>query len=386
MQNTQIRQTWVEINLDHIAHNVKEFRRLLGHKVAIMAVVKADGYGHGAVEIAREALKAGASHLAVALPEEGLALRRAGIEAPILLFGSTGAEQVPLLLQYRLTPSLYDLETARAYSGRLAGGGERLPVHIKIDTGMGRVGVLAPAAVELIAAVSAMPGLRLEGLYSHLAAADEADRIYTERQLESFNRILKACRERGLPVPLCHIANSAAAIAYPEARFDMVRLGISMYGCYPSAFLAGQAVRLLPVLSFKSKISFLKEVPAGTSISYGCTYTTGAPALIATVPVGYADGYMRSLSNKGRVLVRGKAVPVVGRICMDQMMIDVTAVPGVAVGDEVALYGSQGNAQVSVDEAAELAGTISYELLCAVGKRVPRYYLRQGQVIKREPS
>ena len=248
MKNSQIRQTWAEINLDHIAHNVKEFRRHLGPDVTIMAVVKADGYGHGAVETAREALKAGASHLAVAFPEEGLALRRAGIEAPILLFSSPSAEQVLLLKENRLTPSLYDLETARAYSERLSGGGEPLPVHLKIDTGMGRVGVSVAAAVELIAAVSAMPGLRLEGLYSHLAAADEADRTYTERQLESFNRVLKTCRERGLSVPPCHIANSAAAIAYPEARYDMIRLDISLYGCYPSAVLAGQVVRLLPAL------------------------------------------------------------------------------------------------------------------------------------------
>ncbi|MEW5785544.1 MAG: alanine racemase [Bacillota bacterium] len=376
-----MRPTWAEINLDHIAHNVNEFRRHLGPRVEIMAVVKADGYGHGAVETARAALEAGASRLAVALPEEGLELRRAGITAPILVFGYTVPELAPHLYQYGLTPALIDRATASAFNDRLSGLGERLAVHVKVDTGMGRVGVSPAEAVEVIAAIASLPGLYLEGVFTHLAAADEADRSFTDCQLRRFNEILEGCRSRGLRIPLRHAANSAAAIAYPEARYDLIRLGISLYGCYPSPVLREGPVRLLPALSLKSRIVFLKEVSRGTPIGYGCTYRTAGPALIATVPAGYADGYSRRFSNTGQVLVRGQLVPVVGRVCMDQIMINVTGVPAVARGDEVVIYGRQGNGQISVDAAAETAGTINYELLCAVGKRVPRFYLRGGAVV-----
>jgi alanine racemase len=377
-----LRPTWVEINLDHIRHNLEQFQRHLGPQVQIMVVVKADGYGHGAVEVARAALSAGASSLAVAMPDEGIELRRAGIEAPVLLLGYTEPDHAPLLRKYRLTPVLYQLETARAISGWFGERGEILPVHVKVDTGMSRVGVPPGEAAEFISALSGLPGLRLEGILTHFAAADEKDSAYTEMQTEMFEGILAACRARGIEIPLVHAANSAAALQHPHSRYNLIRLGISLYGGYPSPLFDSDPLRLRPALAFKSKIIFLKTVPPGTSVSYGCTYRTAKESLIATVPAGYADGYHRALSNTGEVLVRGRRAPVVGRICMDQFMADVSGVPGAAEGDEVVLYGCQGDERISVDEVAEKLGTINYEVLCSVGKRVPRLFLTQGRVVR----
>lgn len=373
--------TWAEIDLDSIGHNVNEFLRLIGPQVRIMAVVKADGYGHGAVETARAALAAGASHLAVALLEEGIELRRAGIEAPVLLFGYTDPAQAPALLEYGITPTLFDPETAGELSRRVASEGARIPVHVKVDTGMGRVGVSPGGAVDFIANTARLPGLDLEGVLTHFAAADEEGSPFTESQLRLFDGILEACRERGINPPLLHAANSAAAAACPHSRYNLVRLGIALYGCYPGRWLSKGPVRLEAALSLKSRIIFLKEVPPGTPIGYGCTYRTAERTVVATVPAGYADGFPRGLSNRGQVLVRGRRVPVIGRICMDQFMIDVSRVSGAARGDEVVLYGAQGGERITVEEAAETLGTISYELLCAVGKRVPRLYLREGRPV-----
>ncbi len=376
-----LRATWAEIDLDCIKHNINEFRRFLGPKVQIMAVVKADGYGHGAVDVSRAALEAGASSLAVAMIDEGIELRRAGLEAPILLLGFTGPSSAPLLHEHRLTPILYDPETTQALGSWFAERNAELSVHVKLDTGMGRVGLRPEEAVDFITAVVRQPGLKLEGVLTHLAAADaEEGRSFTENQLKVFDAILETCKTRGIEPSLCHAANSAAALQYPESRYNLVRLGISLYGHYPFRYAAESPIDLRPALSFKSRIIFIKEVPPGTSISYGCTYRTREKALIASVPVGYADGYSRRLSNSGKVLVRGKRVPVVGRICMDHFMIDVSAVPGVARGDEVVIYGGQDGAEVTVEEMAEKLGTISYELLCAVGKRVPRLYFRGGHL------
>ena len=378
-----LRPTWAEIDLDNIGHNVDKFHRLLGPSVQIMAVVKADGYGHGAVEVARAALQAGASCLGVALVEEGLELRRAGIKAPILLLGYTDPAAVPLLLKYDLTAAISSMETARLFSVRCMAEGGLLPVHLKIDTGMGRIGVTPGVAAGFIAAVSRLPGLKLEGIFTHLSSADEgsdeAD-SFTAGQLQLFDGVITAAREKGISFSLCHAANSAAAIRFPHSRYNLVRMGISLYGCYPAPWMQkGAAVALRPAMSLRSKIVFLKEVPAQTYLSYGRTCCTSAKSTIATLPIGYADGYHRRLSNCGEVLVRGRRVPVVGRICMDQIMIDVSRIEGVAEGDEVVLYGSQGSGCIAVEEVAQLLGTINYELLCNVGKRVPRFYLKQGE-------
>ena len=376
--------TRAEIDLGRVEHNLGELRRLLGAEVKIMAVVKAGGYGHGAAEIARAALGAGASSLGVASLAEGLSLRRAGITAPILLFGLTDPADAPLLAQYRLTPTLSDLETARGLSDSFAGRGERCPVHLKIDTGLGRIGVPPSKSAALIAALSSFPGIELEGVFTHLARADEEEgRDFTAGQLRLFEEVLAGARKEGAEPPLCHAANSAAALLYPQSRYRLVRIGIALYGCYPSPWVERQsAVKLRPALMLKSRIVFLKEMAPQSPLSYGSTYHTDKESLIATVPLGYADGYDRGLSNRGEVLVRGCRAPVVGRICMDQFMIDVSHIEGVSPGDEVVIYGAQGEEQVAVEEAAALLGTINYELLCNIGKRVPRCYFRHGQPVQ----
>ena len=374
------RPAWAEINLDHIAHNVKQFRQQIGPMTQIMAVVKADGYGHGAAKIAETALHSGASSLAVAFVEEAVELRLSGLDVPILLLGYTDPSQFSSLVQYRLTPTVFGWETALNFSALAVEHDVVLPLHLKVDTGMGRIGLLPDEAGEVAARVARLPGLKIEGIFTHLAAAEESDETYTREQLLLFNRIIESCGESGVAFPLVHAANSAAAINHPSARYNLVRLGLSMYGCYPAPDLKGKGPELLPALTFKSRVILVKEVPGGSAISYGCTYRTEKESLIATIPVGYADGYNRLLSNRGHVLIRGCRAPVVGNVCMDQLMVDVTHIPGVRLNDEVVLYGRQGAEQVSVEEAAGQIGTINYELLCAVDKRVPRYYYQEGKL------
>jgi len=374
------RPAWAEINLDHIAHNIGLFRKQVGPVTEIMAVVKADGYGHGAIKIAETALQAGASSLAVAFVDEAVDLRQAGITAPIQILGYTDPSLFKKLIQYNLTPTIFGLDTAEQFSSQARQHNVVLPVHIKVDTGMGRIGLLPEEALEVITRIARLDGLKIEGIFTHLAAAEESDRSYTAEQLLLFNRILDGCLERGISFPLIHAANSAAALNHPKSRFNIIRLGLSMYGHYPAAEMREIEPKLKPALSFKSRVILVKKIPAGRAISYGCTYHTNRESLIATIPVGYADGYSRLLSNKGQVLIRGCRVPVVGTICMDQMMVDVTDVPGVRLGDEVVLYGRQGFEEIKVEEAAELIGTINYELLCGVSKRVPRYYFKDNKL------
>ncbi len=373
------RPTWLEIDLDCIAHNIQQFQQLLGSGVKIAAVVKADGYGHGAVEVSRAAVAAGVYCLAVAFLEEGVELRQAGVENPILLLGYTDPAQVPALCRHRLIPSVFDLNVARKMSAEVGKLERELPIHVKVDTGMSRLGVGPREAAEFINEIFRMPGLKLEGVYTHLAAADEENNKYTGNQLLQFNQVIESCRNLGV-FPLYHAANSAAASAYPESRFGMVRLGISLYGYYPSPLLRDKKyVSLKPALSFKSRVVYLKEVPPGTAISYGCTHITSSRSVIATVPVGYGDGYRWNLSNRAWVLVRQQRVPVIGRVCMDHLMLDVTGVKGARVGDEVVIYGRQGPEEITVEEVAGCLGTVNYELLCAISRRVPRLYLRKGK-------
>ena len=369
-----LRPTRAEINLANLRHNLRQFRRHLPAATRMMAVVKADGYGHGAVEIARQALTEGVDYLGVALVEEGIVLRKAGLAAPILVFGSPPPELVPLFFEYRLIPTVYSMDQAQRFSAEARQRGEKILLHVKVDTGMGRVGIFPPEdAAMFLTALQAMPGLQVEGIYTHMAAADEKDRRYTERQLGIFKRLLGTLEEKGLCPPLKHAANSAAAMLYPAAWLDMVRLGISMYGHYPSNEVAWP-LDLKPLLTLKSCIAFVKEVPPGTAISYGCTYTTLEKARIATIPLGYADGYNRLLSNRGSVLVRGRRAPVVGRVCMDQFLVRVDAISGVKAGDEVVLVGRQGEEEVTAEDIAALLGTINYEVLCGISARVPRVY------------
>jgi len=375
-------RTWVEIDLDSIVHNVREFRGLLGENVSIMAVVKADAYGHGAAEISSTLLEAGVNSLGVAFLEEAIELRKAGIKVPVLMMGFTSPEEVDLLQEYNLTPTVFSLEAAEALSKRAVQRDTSIPVHVKVDTGMGRIGFLPDKAPGYVNEIAHLPGLEIEGLMTHFAAADEEELDYTHRQLEAFEGVLAGCREEGLEPSVIHAANSAAAIRLPQSHYRMVRLGLSLYGHYPSATVKERAgVHLKPALTFKSRVISVKKVPAGTCVSYGCSYRTGSEASIATVPVGYADGFNRLLSNRGEVLIRGKRLPVVGKVCMDFIMVDVTQVEGIREGDEVVIYGKQEEEEISVDDVAQLLETIPYEVLCAINKRVPRLYYRHGSLV-----
>jgi alanine racemase len=375
-----VRPAWVEIDLDRLTHNVREFKEQIGPMTQIMAVVKADGYGHGAAVVAETALKAGVSSLAVAFVEEAVALRRAGIEAPVLVLGYTDPAHFLALFKYKLTPTIFDFTTAFELSRRAVESGTLLPVHIKVDTGMGRIGLLPDEVVEVISRIIRLPGLKIEGLFTHFAAADVEDNLYTQEQLLLFNRVIDRCLEKEIYFPLVHAANSAAAMAHPNTRYNLIRLGIALYGYYPFDNFRSHLLNLLPALTFKSRVIMVKEMPPGSAISYGGTFITEQDTLIATISVGYADGYNRLLSNKGQVLIRGHRAPVIGRICMDYLMVDVSSIPGARRGDEVVLYGRQGEEQITVEEIAGQIGTINYELLCAINKRVPRFYFREGKL------
>jgi alanine racemase len=347
---------------------------LLGPTVLLTAVVKAEAYGHGAAPVARCVLAAGADRLAVATPGEALQLRLAGLDAPLLILGPTPPWDAERLVAQGVTATVMSLPTARALSGAAAAAGLTAKVHIKVDTGMGRYGLLPDEALPFALALRELPALQIEGLWTHFATADDPDDSYLHQQLASFLVVAELLRENGISFPLRHAASSAAAVCHPESRLDMVRCGLAIYGLYPSA-ACRQSLDLRPAMSLKSRISRLRWLPEGSDISYGRTYRTARPTLVAFAPIGYADGLRRALSNRGGMLVRGQRVPLIGRVCMDGCMADVTAVDGVQEGDEVVLLGRQGQAEITADEIAESLGTISYEVVTTVGPRVPRVYL-----------
>lgn len=366
---------WAEISLTNIHHNIREVRRLVGAEREIMAVVKANGYGHGAVQVARAALAAGAGRLAVARLCEALELREAGITAPILIFGYLTREQLAQAIEQQLTITIYRLDMAEQLSELAQAAGIPAKVHLKVDTGMGRLGFgEGEQSVKEVEQVCSLPGLICEGIYTHFAAADETDKTYTRWQLDRFLSFLHQLELQGINFPLRHSANSAAIIDFPDAYLDMVRPGIIMYGLYPSAEVDQNKVRLLPAMSLKARIAHLKEVTGGTKISYGCTYAVPEDTVIASLPLGYADGYPRLLSSRGQVLIKGQRAPVVGRVCMDQCMVDVGKIPGVKVHDEVIIFGQGAGQTLPVEELAAWSGTINYEVVCWIGSRVPRFY------------
>jgi len=379
--------TQARIDLNALAHNCRELRRVTAPTAKIMAVVKADGYGHGAAEVSRVALTNGADYLAVARISEAMHLRQAGIDAPMLLFGYAAPEYATYLAANGIRASLDSPETARRLSAAACLAGVDLPVHIKLDTGMGRLGLpvgTPPASddvktdvartVQEAQEIARLPGLSVEGFYTHFANADARDKGHARMQFDLFLEILETLKTRGLEAPLRHAANSAAIIGLPETHLDMVRPGISLYGLRPSAEVNLAHIDLRPVMSLSSTVIQVKDVPAGFKISYGSTYETPAPTRIATIAVGYADGLSRLLSSKGAMLVRGVRAPIVGRVCMDLTMIDVGHVAGVEVGDEAVVFGRQGDNEISADEIAGLAGTINYDIVCAVKSRVQRIY------------
>jgi len=370
---------WAEVDLKAIAHNIRELRRITNPKARFMAIVKANAYGHGIIEVARQSLENGAEALGVANIEEGIQLRKAGINAPVLIFGYTSPVHAKKLIEFDLTQTVYSYETSRALSEALSAYGKKIKVHIKVDTGMGRLGLLRGIkdnSVSEVESISRLPMLELEGIYTHFATADKSDRSYAGKQFEIFMDFLNQLRIAGLEIPVTHAANSAAIINMPETHLDMVRAGISIYGLYTSEEVDRSIIKLKPAMALKTKIIHLKEVPAGFKISYGTTYETEKPTTIATVSIGYADGLNRLLSSKGRMLVCGHSAQIVGRICMDLTMLDVGNIPEIAIGEEVVVFGRQGNASISVDEIASTINTINYEVVSTIMERVPRIYLR----------
>ncbi|MFC4075335.1 alanine racemase [Salinithrix halophila] len=380
-QDTFYRDTVAEIDLDAIRHNIKEFQRRLPSSRRLMAAVKADAYGHGAVPVSMAALDGGATDLGVAFLDEALELRAAGIQAPILVLGYTPERGFAEAIQQRIALTVYDTDSLRSLSREAEKQGEKALIHLKLDTGMGRIGLWGNDILPLAEEAVTLPGIEVEGLYTHFATADDEDKRYTHKQHELLMEVVEHLAERGVRVPLVHCSNSAASIDLPEYAHAMIRVGISLYGYYPSAEVDREAVNLRPAMTLKTRIVHLKQPEPGTGISYGRTHIAREGEWVATLPVGYADGLNRSLSNRGHALVGGKRVPIIGRICMDQTMLDVTDVMPVQLGDEVVLYGTQGSGMIHVDEIAQHLDTISYEVTCWVGRRVPRVYLRNGQVI-----
>jgi alanine racemase len=380
---------WAEIDLDAVAANVSELRRVTRPEARLLVAVKANAYGHGLVEVARQALESGADALGVARMPEALALRDAGIDAPVLIFGYTPPLSVEALVRHDLIQTVYAPETARAYAERIGNSGGRLRVHLKVDTGMGRLGILPDSrryvepgiavsdhAIHEVLDIAGLNELTLEGIFTHFASSDSADKHFAEEQFDMFMVFLDQLKRSGLEFELRHAANSGAIIDMPHTHLDMVRAGVSLYGLYPSDEVDKSRIDLTPVMTLKARIAHLKKVPAGFPVSYGMTHTTQAPTTIATVPVGYADGFNRRLSNRGRMLVRGQKAPIVGRVCMDLTMIDVGHIPGVAVEDEVVILGRQANEAITADELAGLLDTINYEFTSAINARVPRIYLK----------
>lgn len=365
------RPVWAEVDLAAIKHNVKEIKKCIEPGVKFCAVVKADAYGHGAVAVARAVLSAGADRLAVAILDEAIALRQAGFLVPIQILGYTPTYQARTVAGYDIAQTVYSLDAVRALSAAGLDTGKKVKLHIKIDTGMGRIGILPAEAGEFAAAVSDLPGVEIEGVFSHFATADAADKTYAQEQYASFEEALARIQAKGIHIPIRHIANSAATLEMPGTHLDMVRPGIILYGLWPSAEVR-RCIELRPAMRLKAQIAHVKTVPAGTSISYGRTYRASCERKIATLPIGYADGWSRLLSGRTNVLIHGQRAPLVGRICMDQCMADVSDIATVEAGDTATLFGVP---ELSTDEVAGILGTINYELVCMMGKRVPRTYL-----------
>ena len=383
LKSEQKYRSWVEVDLDNFISNLREIKRLIGPQVDFMQTVKADAYGHGAIEISNAALKNGARMLGVANADEGVQLRISGIEAPIVILGPSTAGEIDEILKYNLTPSVSDIFFARQLQKALVKAERKLQVHIEIDTGMGRGGTMHNEALNLIHEVNGLANITLEGIFSHLATSESIIPC-NDRQWQLFSALLQDLQKLNINIPIRHIDNSGAILNYPAFKMDMVRPGIMTYGIYPSPASEVKAT-LAPVMSFKTSIVLLKDFPKGYGIGYGSTYITSKETRIATIPVGYGDGYPFILSNSGEALIRGKRAPLVGRVSMDMCTVDVTSIPGCMVGDEVVLLGKQGHEYISANEIATKAKTISYEILCALGKRAPRVFLQKGKTGAVEP-
>ncbi|MGB9678495.1 MAG: alanine racemase [Thermoanaerobacteraceae bacterium] len=377
----EFRPTRAEIFLDNIAYNFNEIKKMAGSNVKLMGVVKANSYGHGSIEVANTLIKNGVEYLAVATVEEGIELRNSGILTPILVFGYTPLNFAKVLISYNITQTVFELSYAEELSKIALKENKRALIHIKLDTGMGRLGYTnTNKAVNDIINMSKLQGIIIEGIYSHFSTSDEKDKAYSIKQFTQFKNVVNAIEMENIHIPIKHIANSGAILDLKETYLDMIRPGIILYGSYPSKDVK-KIINIKPTMNFKTKIVYIKDMPKGQAISYGRTFITKRPSKIATLPVGYADGLNRLLSNNHNVLVKNNFAPIVGRICMDQCMIDVTDIKGVNVGDDVVLFGEQGDKNIKVEEVADKLNTIPYEVYCSISRRVPRIYISNGKII-----
>jgi alanine racemase len=375
----------VQVDLSVFGHNVRTLKNLIPTNTRFCAVVKANAYGHGGIRCAKTALENGASFLAVARISEAVAMRDAGITAPILLLGEALPEQVSFLATHGIRASVADIQSAKALSAAAQNLNTTLKIHIKLDTGMGRLGFLHPgvvpqsagesAGIGLAGEIAALKGLEVEGVYTHFAKADVINKAHAKGQLTWFNEMVAMLADMGIRPKIRHAANSAAVLELPDAHFDMVRPGVAMYGMAPSDEIDITRHTLAPVMSITAKVIYVKAVPENFTVSYGCTHVTTAPTVIATVPIGYADGYSRLLSNQGQMLVKGKKAPIVGRVTMDFTMIDVGHIPGAKPGDDVTILGLQGDERITADDIADLTGTINYEVTTGLTGRMPVSYI-----------
>lgn len=363
------RPTWEQINLNNLSHNFRQIKKMVSAKTKVMVTVKADAYGHGLIPVAKRLVREEVDFLGVASIDEGIKLREAGIKSRILILGVVLKEDIAPLFRYSLTPTVCDKNLAFALNNKARKLKKTINVHIKVDTGMGRIGVLYKDALEFIKKIHKLKFLKIEGIFTHFPMAD-SDKDFTCYQIDLFTDLVKGLGKQGIRIPLVHAANSMGVIAYKKGHFTMVRPGLVIYGLYPKQNLK---IRLKPVLGLKTEVIFFKKVPEGYGVSYGHIYVTKKPTKIVTLPIGYGDGYPRNLSNEAPVLIRGKRFKVSGRICMDQIMVDVGNL-NVKVGDEVVLIGSQGKNHISAEELARLSGTIPYEIVCGLGNRIPRIY------------
>jgi len=380
INKNELRPLWAEINLDNLSHNMREVKRSIKKDTIACAVIKADGYGHGAVEIAETLDKSGADRFAVATLTEAVELRQSGIALPIMVLGYTPDFQFETILRYDIIQTIYTYEQGRFFSEKALEAGKKMTVHIKVDTGMSRLGFQTHEQdQEKMKNILAMEGLMIEGIFTHFAIADDENKDFTYSQFEKFQTLVKKLEEGGYQIPIKHVSNSAAIIDLPEMNLNMVRAGLMLYGLYPSEAVDHQNIKLKKVMELKTGISLVKDLEKGRGVSYGLIYETTETRRIATLPVGYADGFTRLLTEKAKVTLRGRAYPIVGRICMDQSMVDITGEEA-SIGDTVTIISSNDNDPNTVDDFAELLGTINYEIVCMISRRVPRVYLKKGEV------
>ncbi|WP_069999468.1 alanine racemase [Cellulosilyticum sp. I15G10I2] len=365
-----------EVSTSAIRHNYRQIRNIIPSHTEMMAIVKADGYGHGAIEVSGILQQEGVNRFAVAIAAEGEELRHSGIISPILVLGYTPRADIKTLIENDLTQTVFSYDMAKYISDEAVILNKTVNIHIKVDTGMGRIGFFAsPQSIEEIKRIADLPNINMEGIFTHFSTADEEDTTYSKNQWSIFEGFLKELNQVGIDLPTIHAANSAATMCHKYAHLNVVRPGIILYGYYPSGYLQDKVIALRPAMTLKSQVVHVKELPEGHYVGYGRKYYTHQKTKIATIPIGYADGYSRRLSNKGRVLIRGEYAQIVGSICMDQFMVDVSHIKDVRVEDEVVIFGKQGNNSIRVEEIAEQLDTINYEIMCMIGKRVPRLYV-----------